>query len=138
LLFDVKGQNVTFKQTIEMDHEPLKACFDSKGNIWCTTTFDKEPLVLAFAGQGYVLATKESKEFSGLDINQSLMIKGIFMLSQDPTDPYEIGKLRKWSQWEPNFKMTTVAEKRKVIEESGQAKKSKRSGKKQKDKREQV
>lgn len=76
MLFDVKGKSVTFKKAVEMKNEPLNACFDSKGNLWCTTDSQEEPLDVVLAGKGYSLATKESKELLGLVIDRSLITNG--------------------------------------------------------------
>ena len=73
----MKGKIVTFKKAVEMIAEPLKACFDLNGNIWCTTDSEVQPLEVILAGKDYVLATNASKELAGVKIDSNLISKGI-------------------------------------------------------------
>jgi hypothetical protein len=83
LIFDLtETGDVVFNSFVDVDFEPLKAFFDGNGTLWILNN-SKTKVTTLFADSEL---TTELNQLEPVDTN---------------IDIYEMGKLRKWSQWKP-------------------------------------
>lgn len=103
LLFEMQEcEKIKFKKSIVLNKEPLKAAFDDVGNIWVANFGG--PIDVAVLESNYSLMPQSSLQLNSIS---QLQIENVM----NDNDIYEISKMRKWSQWNPE-----ESKKRKLLE----------------------
>jgi hypothetical protein len=104
VLFDISDHaNIVFDRVVELDFEPRKIAFDSKGDIWMVTDSPETPVAILSATENYNVL-KSGKKLDSINTIKPEEKESKF-------DHYEISKMRKWSQWNPADKNNKRKEK---------------------------
>ena len=109
------------KQKLTVPGSVLDACFDAKGNL-CVTGWSEEPFIQYYE-------YRKEYQLSRLDLIDQVLETSTKQVEQGH-DFYEIGKMRKWSNWRPS------EDRKRVPDTYPENKpKKKRGGKKQREKK---
>lgn len=93
LIYTVADALISFVRRIEVEKEVLEAAFDDLGRLWMTLLKGVKCIDISKSETELFEISSMTDAINGIVYDAGCVV--------DNGDLYELGKLRKWSQWKP-------------------------------------